>query len=322
MKVSQLFESVALGAGLIGGGMNKWKERWGATDADIQTAMRQARELPSYKELLKYTEETTSKKQARNGTIAFKSFRHATKKAYPYGNRPDSWKHGWNQTYVHFYGQVRTGTEGATYNSPVKSIPPRVYDGDPVRTIVGAYNNGFKVILNRFKHKRTTLPAEIVRRELTRWLQSKVDQTFTMVFDTGHRNFLIMPQNLFALSKELFKGDANRKVNFMADLIDDDNVGTSIRDNLMDRLRRKHEKALSTVGDKNDFMVHVANLINKEYKEYDVHAKAMLLSEYQDKYKMFDGDWDGVHKVIAEKVMVVDVRNNADDEEVEARNEK
>ena len=318
MKVSDLLESVSIGAGLIPGGMKEWKERFGATDADIQAAMVKARELPTYKELIKHTPEITTPRQQRNGTIAFKSFRHATNKVV----RANGYEYrGWGQTYVHFYGQVRTGRDGADYNAPIKSIPPRIFPDDPVKTIVGAYNNGFKVMLNRYKHKRTKLPSDYVKSDLQKFLNAKLNIPVRMIYDGGNRNFLIFAKDMFKMTQEIFKGDANRKVNFMADLIDDDSVGADLRDSLLNRLRRKHAKQLETADDRNDDMVALAKLINTEYKTYDVHAEAMLMSEYQDKYKMFTDDWGGVHRIIAEKVMVVDVRNNTDDDEVEARNE-
>jgi hypothetical protein len=313
MKTYELLESVSVGNGLIPGGAKDWMQKFGATKDDIKKAMLAARQLPSYKELLTYTKENTSPVQERNGTISFASRTRVELDDLPsdpnaYPNAAWRRAHGWNKTYVHFYGQVRTGTNRSEYNSPVKSIPPKIYPGDPVKTITKAYDNGFKVILNRFKHKRTKVPFDIIRDDIRKYLTSHGVSNLYMA-QGGMFELLVLPTNVISLHDKLFGYRVGRDEELFTDMTDDPEIQQRMRD----RLRRQHSSKVENLGNSN-YLIDKAAEALKDYTTYKIKVEEISLEDYLKK-ETAHHDYKRVNPLIAEKIkmLVIDIDEDPSD---------
>jgi hypothetical protein len=270
--------------------MKAWMKKFGATKGDIKEAMKIARELPSYHKLLTVTRENTTPHQEENGTISFVS---ASKILAPNGLK-------WDRTYVHFYGQVRTGVDGGSYNSPVKMDgDPEIIENNPVQTIVNAYDKGFKKIFEVFKKMKTRIAPEVVmnsissmlgkRFDYARFRGSKTDREYTGYevtsyttknFPDGLPHLIVLPPHTYDTYKTLFKGGQSPE-SFFSALTDDDDF----TDNLKQHEKERVEKLLKSVGSHNTSIDRAEKDLKNYYKKFDIHVKVCSLEDVRERLR-------------------------------------
>lgn len=289
MKTFELFEDT--GGKLLSGGLAHWRKKLGVTRDDIKQAMEKARQLDSYQRLIKYAPENTTKRQKAFGTISFDA---SIKGASSFTN-----------TYVHFYGQVRSGNDDRSRNAPLVSKEPQIIPGDPVQTVLNAYDNGFKTILKSINIMRRRNAPELARKDVIDILRDagisdvKVgtvakeeidfsDPNWWRARDTdrkkikrGKPGVLVVPSEAYKVYDELYSRK-QKPEEFLADITDD----PKIREKLLSRLNKKSkEEWLDGLSASDRNMRAVADVLRNQTK-FDLDVRLMKMSDVKSEFKV------------------------------------
>lgn len=135
--------------GFIMGPVKDWLNAIEGTQADVDAAFNQAKDLDSFKELSSLVKFKSSPNHAKNGTFVFDlpdadKFSDAQKDQSYYNVSP--------------FGQIRgkygSGAVGGASHTRLKSEKPTVVAGKPVDTMVKNYDKAFKELIRKINNRK------------------------------------------------------------------------------------------------------------------------------------------------------------------------
>lgn len=268
MLIRELFEeAVYYQASKRIGAAAGWLEAFGASKEDVQTAFTKAKELQSYKDLVAVTPDTTNKTEARIGSFSF----GRTSGEYFAKDAP-------NQKYrVQASGQVR-GTDSENRNNwPITSDKPEIFPGDPVKSILMAYDSGFKKIKNTFAKSGKMFKKALNKKTLYINIKNMISEAALPV-----RVYNVMAQNLIVVgSDKLEKLHANKRgVGFLQKMYDgpDEQKRKEVDDSISVLVKQKTESAQKAIFDEEKYLKELADSLKNNLAEYKINIEVKSLS--------------------------------------------
>lgn len=126
---------------ILSGTVKDWMSRIGASSEDIASAIQQAKDLPSYKDLVGMVGDSSTAGSLKNGTFNFRHPKDPAKAKYM----------------VYANGQLRATSPDTMWGtqddrpSRMTSPKPRLVHGDPVKSLVKIYDQSFKELGKKAK---------------------------------------------------------------------------------------------------------------------------------------------------------------------------